>query len=201
MDLDEVDAAAKKIISLLHELEGPANQLEAVIKQVEDSVYGTDLLGKALKGAGSSVGGLAKHQQQTLAGIRTLLKNANAMGQNLQTMAARHRTNDEQHGTEIGRISTNGDLPASPRLAGGAQPGPDPATADRVVRAPQETVAPAADTTAAPPPPAPVKPIGNTDAGSDYHRPDAPTLDYNHHKDEPTDAQFRGTGPGARQVI
>ncbi|MFI9782682.1 hypothetical protein ACIHEI_04095 [Kitasatospora sp. NPDC051984] len=200
IDLDEVDAAAKKIMSLLQELEGPANQLEAVIKQVEESVYGTDLLGKALKGSGSSVGGLSKHQQQTLTGIRALLKNANAMGQNLQTMAARHRTNDEEHSGKIGQISTSGDMPASPHLAG-AQPATDRVGTDRVIRAPHETLAPETDSTPIPPPPAAIKPIGNTDAGDDYHRADAPTLDYNHHKARTTDEQVRGSGPGTRQVI
>ncbi|KDN82105.1 hypothetical protein KCH_61210 [Kitasatospora cheerisanensis KCTC 2395] len=118
IDLDEVESAAKTIMGLLKELEGPANRLEAKVKQVEASVYGTDLVGKALQGAGSSVGGLGKHQEQVLAGIRTLMQNATAMGQNLQSMAARHRANDEQHGSEIGRIAADGDMPADPRLPG-----------------------------------------------------------------------------------
>ncbi|PJN21031.1 hypothetical protein [Kitasatospora sp. CB02891] len=192
VDLDEVEAAAKKIMDLLHELEGPANHLEAVVKQVEDSVYGTDLVGKALKGGGSSVGGLSKHQQQALQGIRELMKNATAVGQNLQAMASRHRANDELHSTEIGRIATNGDLPAAPRLSGVVDAVP--------ASLPSAPRVPAADPVPTPPPPAPVAPIGDTGVGDGYHGPDAPTLDYNHHKDIP-DPIRGGGGPGTRQVI
>jgi len=191
LDLDEVDAAAKKIMSLLAELEGPANQLEAMVKQVEESVYGTDLVGKALKGGGSAVGGLSKHQQQVLEGIRELMKNATAVGQNLQTMAARHRTNDEYHSTEIGKITTNGDMPAAPRVPGGP--------VETAAPLPSEARTPAADPTPTPPPPAAIKPIGDTSSGDDYHGPDAPTLDYNHHKDFP-DPIRGGGGPGMRVI-
>ncbi|MFD8595251.1 WXG100 family type VII secretion target [Kitasatospora sp. NPDC059646] len=197
IDLDEVESAAKTIMGLLKELEGPANRLEAKVKQVEDSVYGTDLVGKALQGAGSSVGGLGKHQEQVLAGIRTLIQNATAMGQNLQAMAARHRANDEQHGAEIGRISADGDMPADPRLPGNlsAPVGTVPASLPGVPDEPSVDPRPTP-----PPPPAPVAPIGDTDTDTDYHRPDAPTLDYNHH-DEVVEALRGGGGGGSRQLI
>ncbi|MFJ5921366.1 hypothetical protein ACIQF6_02040 [Kitasatospora sp. NPDC092948] len=191
LDLDEVETAAKKIMSLLAELEGPANHLEAVVKQVEGSVYGTDLVGKALKGGGSAVGGLDKHQQQVLEGIRELMKNATAVGQNLQTMAARHRANDELQGGEIGKISTHGDMPAAPRVPGGPVEVTAPLSSENRV--------PAADPVT-PPPPTPVASIGNTNTDDGYQSVEAPKLDYNHHKDIP-DPIRGGGGPGMRQVI
>ncbi|MFC8718560.1 WXG100 family type VII secretion target [Kitasatospora sp. NPDC057198] len=118
IDLDEVEAAAKKILGLLDELSGPANQLEAKVKQVKETVYGTDLVGKAIQGGSSSVGGLADHQEQVLQGIRTLIQNATAVGENLQSMAARHRANDEQQATALGGVMGDGTMPAGPRLAG-----------------------------------------------------------------------------------
>ncbi|WP_143200096.1 hypothetical protein [Kitasatospora sp. CB01950] len=200
IDIDEVESAAKKIIDLLNELEGPANQLEAKIKQVEESVYGTDLLGKAFKGGGSSVGGLGKHQEQVLTGIRELMKNATAVGQNLQSMAARHRINDEEYSTQIGRITTNGDMPAAPRVPGGSSGSVESVPAsDRVIGAPVETVVAADREPTPPPPPAPIAPIGNTEATEGYHKPDAPTLEYNH-AEERADV-LRGGGPGSRQLI
>ncbi len=108
IDLDEVEAASKKIMGLLDELNGPANKLEAAVKQVQESVYGTDLLGKALLGGSSSVGGLAQHQEQVLAGIRTLMQNATAVGENLQTMVARHRANDDQQAAAMGQVIPTG---------------------------------------------------------------------------------------------
>ncbi|QKW22525.1 hypothetical protein HUT16_28670 [Kitasatospora sp. NA04385] len=118
IDLDEVEAAAKKILGLLDELNGPANKLAAKVKQVQESVYGTDLVGKALQGGSSSVGGLAQHQEQVLAGIQALMQNATAVGENLRTMAARHRANDDQQATSLGGITDTGALPADPQLAG-----------------------------------------------------------------------------------
>ncbi|GJF33973.1 hypothetical protein KNE206_66730 [Kitasatospora sp. NE20-6] len=118
IDLGEVESAAKKILGLLDELKGPANRLEARVKQVQESVYGTDLVGKALQGGSSSVGGLAQHQEQVLAGIRVLIQNATAVGENLRTMAARHRANDGQQATALGGITDTGTLPTGPHLAG-----------------------------------------------------------------------------------
>ncbi|WP_371483617.1 hypothetical protein [Kitasatospora sp. NBC_00315] len=118
IDLDEVQSSAKTILGLLKELEGPANQLEAAVKQVQASVYGVDLLGKSLQGSGSSVGGLGQHQEQVMAGIRVLMQNATAMGENLVAMAARHEANDQQHAAELTRIGATGTTPAAPVLAG-----------------------------------------------------------------------------------
>ncbi|MGW4805409.1 WXG100 family type VII secretion target [Kitasatospora sp. NPDC004272] len=117
IDLDEVEAAAKKILGLLDELTGPANQLAAKVKQVQATVYGTDLVGKAIQGGSSSVGGLAEHQEQVLQGIGVLIQNATAVGQNLQSMAARHRANDDQQATMLGGITDTGTMPAGPSLA------------------------------------------------------------------------------------
>ncbi len=124
IDLDEVQSSAKTILGLLKELEGPANQLEAAVKQVQESVYGAELLGKSLQGSSSSVGGLGQHQEQVLAGIRVLLQNATAMGDNLVTMAARHEANDYQHAAELARISGTGTMSADPVVDSITRPAP-----------------------------------------------------------------------------
>ncbi|MFF4338923.1 hypothetical protein ACFY00_03155 [Kitasatospora sp. NPDC001540] len=118
IDLDEVEAAAKKILGLLDELSGPANQLAAKVKQVKETVYGTDLIGKAIQGGSSSVGGLAEHQEQVLQGIQVLIQNATAVGENLQSMVARHRANDDQQAAALGTLMGDGTMPAGPGLAG-----------------------------------------------------------------------------------
>ncbi|GLW53609.1 hypothetical protein [Kitasatospora phosalacinea] len=117
IDLDEVEAAAKKILGLLDELNGPANQLAAKVKQVKETVYGTDLVGKAIQGGSSSVGGIAEHQEQVLEGIRVLIQNATAVGENLQSMVARHRANDDQQAAALGGVMGTGTMPAGPGLA------------------------------------------------------------------------------------
>ncbi|MEV7216243.1 hypothetical protein AB0O31_24530 [Kitasatospora cineracea] len=197
IDLDEVEAASKKIMGLLDELNGPANKLEAAVKQVQESVYGTDLLGKALLGGSSSVGGLAQHQEQVLEGIRTLMQNATAVGENLQTMVARHRANDDEQAAAMGQVipagtpsapvgqTTTGVMPASlplaPRLpllepdTVEAVPASLPLAPMRPLLEPDPVPEPTP-----PPPPAPITPIGSTDPGVGYHDPDAPELDYNH---------------------
>ncbi|WP_405009657.1 WXG100 family type VII secretion target [Kitasatospora sp. NBC_01539] len=209
IDLGEVEAAAKKILGLLGELKGPANKLSAAVKQVQESVYGTDLLGKALQGSGSSVGGLAQHQEQVLEGIRTLLQNATAVGENLQSMVARHRTNDDEHATSIGRIADTGTMPVGPQLAGLTTGGTAQATPAYAVHGrllgtePMEELRPRMmegrrlepqpmvqatpqhighrpiEDPSVLAPPPAVEPLGNTDPGVEYHDPDAPTLDYN----------------------
>ncbi|KIQ64885.1 hypothetical protein TR51_12335 [Kitasatospora griseola] len=137
IDLDEVQAAAKTIAALLEEMQGPFAQLEAHINMVADSVYGTDLLGKALTGGSSSVGGFNKHQKDVLAGIKLLLSNATTMGANLQTMAARHQANDENHASELSRITT-GDgtplTPTTPAVSPSPTPTPSPTPAPRPPR-------------------------------------------------------------------
>ncbi|MEV4556783.1 hypothetical protein AB0K51_07265 [Kitasatospora sp. NPDC049285] len=196
IDLDEVQSSAKTIMGLLKELEGPANQLEAAVKQVQASVYGTDLLGKSLQGGGSSVGGLAQHQEQVMAGIRVLMQNATAMGENLLTMAARHEANDEQQASELTRISDTGAMPLSPVVAGlpagtvsatpqTLQPAhlaqPDEVAEMSPRLRPMEEVPAERGTPAVDPitPPAPIGPVSVPDAGVDYHDPNAPELHYN----------------------
>ncbi|MDR3033894.1 MAG: hypothetical protein LBV78_12450 [Kitasatospora sp.] len=215
IDLDEVEAASKKIMGLLDELNGPANKLEAAVKQVQESVYGTDLLGKALLGGSSSVGGLAQHQEQVLAGIRTLMQNATAVGENLQSMVARHRANDEEQAAAMGQVIPAGtpsapvgqaptgtmpaSLPLAPRL-----PLLEPDTVDAVPASlplaplrPLLEPDPVTEPTP-PPPPAPITPIGNTDPGVGYHDPDAPELDYNH--PNPLMRPGYGGGAGPRMI-
>ncbi|MGW4813702.1 hypothetical protein ACWEPB_18975 [Kitasatospora cineracea] len=215
IDLDEVEAASKKIMGLLDELSGPANKLEAAVKQVQESVYGTDLLGKALLGGSSSVGGLAQHQEQVLAGIRTLMQNATAVGENLQTMVARHRANDDEQAAAMGQVIPTGtlsapvgqaptgavpaSLPLAPRLpllepdTVGAVPASLPDAPLRPLLEPDPVPEPTP-----PPPPAPITPIGNTDPGVGYHDPDAPELDYNH--PNPLLRPGYGGGAGPRMI-
>lgn len=114
IDLTEVETAAKLIRSMLDDLETPTNHLEAVVKQIQASVYGSDLLGKALQGGGSSVGGLAQHQEQVLAGIRQYMQNSAAMAQNLLVMVERHRATDDLQATELMRILDGSPASASP---------------------------------------------------------------------------------------
>ncbi|WP_441246574.1 hypothetical protein [Kitasatospora sp. McL0602] len=157
IDLEEVESAAKLIRSMLDDLAEPANHLEAVVKQVQKSVYGSDLLGKSLTGGSSSVGGVDVHQQQVLEGIRSYLTNSGAMAANLLQMVESHRLTDGQNSQDLDKIlkdggsgSGSGSSPASP---------PPPSS----------------------PPPAPVSaptPIKDKDPG--YVPPAAPTLDYNH---------------------
>ncbi|MFJ4674418.1 MULTISPECIES: hypothetical protein [unclassified Kitasatospora] len=222
IDLDEVEAAAKKIMGLLDELNGPANKLEAAVKQVQESVYGTDLLGKALLGGSSSVGGLAQHQEQVLAGIRTLMQNATAVGENLQSMVARHRANDDEQAAVIGRITDTGAMPTDPQLPGalsstvGTTPvGTVPASLPDGPRLPllepdgvQAVPASLPDAPlrpllepdgvqhpTPPPPPTPITPIGDTNPGVGYHDPDAPELDYNHPNPLMRPGYAGGAGP------
>ncbi|MCX4751311.1 hypothetical protein OG455_38420 [Kitasatospora sp. NBC_01287] len=122
IDLDAVDDTAKKINGLLDELTTATAKLNAVIQQVQPSVYGTDGLGKALTGGSSSVGGLADHQKQVLTGIQDYLSNSTAMAQNLTLMSQRHRENDGQQAANLKGIGT-GD-PTSPTLPD-ADPAPE----------------------------------------------------------------------------
>ncbi|AUG76711.1 hypothetical protein CFP65_1837 [Kitasatospora sp. MMS16-BH015] len=153
IDLDEVESAAKLIRSMLDDLEEPTNHLEAVVKQVKPTVYGADLLGDALVGKTSALGGVGDHQQQVLEGIRTFLTTSGIVAANLLKMAQSHRDTDDQNSQDLHKILRDGGTPP----VGGQVTPPVPA--------PAPTPAPA-------PAPAP------TDPG--YVAPKAPTLDYNH---------------------
>ena len=179
IDLDEVQSSAKAIMGLLKELEGPANQLEAAVKQVQESVYGAELLGKSLQGSSSSVGGLGQHQEQVMAGIRVLMQNATAMGDNLLAMAARHEANDQLHAAELTRIGGTATTPALPVVAG------MPSGAESPLR---PLLLPDSDQPAIPAvepitPPRPITPVSVPDAGVGYHDPAAPELHYNDNPD------------------
>ncbi|OKJ16162.1 WXG100 family type VII secretion target [Kitasatospora sp. CB01950] len=183
IDLDEVQAAAKQIAALLEELQGPYAQLEAHINMVEDTVYGTDLLGKSLTGGSSKVGGFSKHQKDVLSGIKLLLANATTMGANLKTMAARHQANDEEHASELSRIVSGDGAPLAPSVPSVPASGPAPAP----VAAPAPEPAPA-------PAPAPAP-----DAGG-YHTQDGPSLEYNKPKPPPEPHGPGGGGPGRNLI-
>ncbi|MEU3496745.1 hypothetical protein [Kitasatospora cineracea] len=203
IDLDEVQAAAKTIAGLLDELNGPMNQLEAKVKQVQDKVYGSDLLGKSLIGETSGIGGLGTHQTQVLEGIREFLRNAAAVGANLQTMAARHQSVDEEHAADLRRLGTETGGTGATAVDAVAKTQPAvplsaplipavPASEGVPVSAEVPSV-PAGQPVSAPAPaPAPAPGIG-------YHDPTAPDLDYN--KPAPPPETHTGGGGGQRNYI
>jgi len=179
IELDVVEASAKQIQGLLDDLEAPAARLEAAVRQIRPSVYGTDALGRALSGSSSSVGGLADHQQQVLQGIRQFLQNSAKLADNLQTVCRNHRATDEQQATALQAITG---VSATP-VTGTVQAVPASMTTARtapVVNAPASS----------PPAPDPAEPL--------YQTPAAPTLEYNHPRPDPQ--SHAGPG-GGRQLI
>ncbi|MFJ4674423.1 hypothetical protein [Kitasatospora sp. NPDC088783] len=191
IDLDEVQAAATAIAGLLDELNGPVNQLEAEVKQVQDAVYGTDLLGKALVGDSSAVGGLGAHQTQVLEGIKAFLQNAAAVAANLRTMAARHQSIDEEHVADLRRITTTGGDggTGSGGTGGGGAGGTVPLPVTAPLSGPPSAPVPLPVTAPLSGPPSAPVPAAVPEPGSapetapapgiGYHDPTAPDLDYN----------------------
>lgn len=101
IDLQEVEAAARKIRSLVAELEPHTAEVEAAVQGVSRSAYGTDPVGAALLGGGSVAGGLVEHQQQAVEGIRRYLRNSAAMADNLLLMCRHYREADDGHAAEL----------------------------------------------------------------------------------------------------
>ncbi|MFD0274500.1 hypothetical protein ACFVHB_11430 [Kitasatospora sp. NPDC127111] len=111
IDLDEVEAAARKIQALVQELEPHAAKVEAAVRRVSPAAYGTDQLGRALLGGGAAagtgagagagagpwVGGLIGHQEQALQGMRRYLWNSGRMAENLLQMCRHYREADGSH--------------------------------------------------------------------------------------------------------
>ncbi|MET9617422.1 hypothetical protein [Kitasatospora indigofera] len=155
IDLDEVEAAAKKIRTMLDDLEAPAARLEAVIKQIQPTVYGTDNVGKSLTGGTSSVGGLSEHQQQVFEGVKRYLQNSAQLAANLELMCQRYRATDEARAVDLRALD-----------GGRGETEPVPASLPTV----QEPPIPQKD------PVTLTVPHGQTDV---YHDPTAPELDYN----------------------
>lgn len=156
VDLEQVEAAAKMIQTMLDDLEGPTAQLKAAVEQIKPTVYGTDRLAKSLTGATGSVGGLAEHQTQVLEGIQRFLANSAQVAANLRTVVANYRDVDESNATSL-RAIEGAEAPIA-RVA------PDPR--DKPV-----TVVVAGETGG------PVKSDSNFDSAG------APTLDYNYWAD------------------
>jgi hypothetical protein len=104
VDLEQVEAAAKMIQTMLDDLEGPTAQLKATVEQIKPTVYGTDRLAKSLTGATGSVGGLAEHQTQVLEGIQKFLANSAQVAANLRTVVANYREVDESNATSLRAI-------------------------------------------------------------------------------------------------
>ncbi|MFI6850119.1 hypothetical protein OG535_04480 [Kitasatospora sp. NBC_00085] len=101
IDLKEVEAAARKIRSLVAELEPHTVKVETAVRGVSRAAYGTDPVGSALLGGGSGVGGLVEHQQQAVEAIRRYLRNSAAMADNLLLMCRHYREADDGHAAEL----------------------------------------------------------------------------------------------------
>ncbi|WP_371493544.1 hypothetical protein OG871_38720 [Kitasatospora sp. NBC_00374] len=119
IDLQEVEAAARKIRSLVAELEPHTAEVEAAVQGVSRAEYGTESVGAALLGGGSGVGGLVEHQKQAVEGIRRYLQNSAAMADNLLLMCRHYREADDGHAAEL--LGILGE--AGGQAAGGQAPG------------------------------------------------------------------------------
>ncbi|MFJ9518023.1 hypothetical protein ACIRPK_07105 [Kitasatospora sp. NPDC101801] len=152
VDLEQVEAAAKMIQTMLDDLERPTAELQATVEQIKPTVYGTDRLAKSLTGTTGSVGGLADHQKQVLDGIKQFLANSAQVAENLRLMVANYRSVDESNATSL-RAIEGAEAPVAPVSQEG--------------RTKPVTVVVAGETGAA----------GQAD--SSFDSADAPTLDYN----------------------
>ncbi|WP_354637117.1 hypothetical protein [Kitasatospora camelliae] len=169
IDLEQVEAAAKMIQTMLDDLERPTAELKATVEQIKPTVYGTDRLAKSLTGSTGSVGGLAEHQTQVLEGIEKFLANSAQVAANLRLMVANYNTVDESNATSL-RAIEGGDAPVAQA---------PPTTRDKPV-----TVVVAGETG------------GPVTAQSSFSSADAPTLDYNTWEDpEPPSHSGGGSGP------
>ncbi|BFV61101.1 hypothetical protein KCMC57_up62050 [Kitasatospora sp. CMC57] len=169
VDLEQVEAAAKMIQTMLDDLERPTAELQAAVDQIKPTVYGTDRLAKSLTGSTSSVGGLADHQKQVLDGIKQFLANSAQVAENLRLMVANYRTVDESNATSL-RAIEGANAPVAPIPQEG--------------RTKPVTVVVAGETGEA----------GKAD--SSFASADAPTLDYNTWDDpEPPPHSSGGSGP------
>ncbi|MEV4615288.1 hypothetical protein AB0K43_22270 [Kitasatospora sp. NPDC049258] len=177
IDLDEVEAAAKAIRTMLDDLEGPTARLEAVLKQIKPTVYGTDAVGKSLTGGGSSVGGVPEHQQQVFEGVKKYLANSAQLASNLELICQRYRQTDDAHAAELGRLN-------------GARAEGDPVAAAHVTqvtpRVPQKDPITLTSTP--------------TQDGPAYHNPDAPELDYNE-REAVSDEEPHAPAGGGRNML
>ncbi|MEU9126822.1 hypothetical protein AB0D08_01685 [Kitasatospora sp. NPDC048540] len=160
IDLDEVEAAAKAIRTMLDDMEAPTARLEAVIKQIKPTAYGTDAVGKSLTGGGSSVGGIPEHQQQVFDGVKKYLANSAQLAANLELMCQQYRQTDDAQATELRRLNgsrADGDpVPVTPAHITPRVPQKDPVTL----------------TTSGEPAP-------------EFHNPDKPDLEYNERDSDP----------------
>lgn len=170
VDLEQVEAAAKMIQTMLDDLEGPTAQLKAAVDQIKPTVYGTDRLAKSLTGATGSVGGLADHQKQVLDGIQKFLANSAQVAANLRTVVANYRSVDESNATSL-RAIEGADAPIAPVK-------PDPRNKPVTVVVAGETGSPVT-------------------ADSSFDSAAAPTLDYNAWEDPepPPPHPSGGSGP------
>ncbi|WP_431682999.1 hypothetical protein [Kitasatospora sp. KL5] len=171
IDLEQVEAAAKMIQTMLDDLERPTAELKAAVQQIKPTVYGTDRLAKSLTGSTGSVGGLADHQEQVLEGIQKFLANSAQVAANLRLMVANYTAADESNAMSL-RAIEGADAPVAQV---------PPTTRDKPV-----TVVVAGETG------------GPVTAQSGFTSADAPTLDYNAWEDPEPPPSHSGGGSGPK---
>ncbi|MCX5213453.1 hypothetical protein OG689_30010 [Kitasatospora sp. NBC_00240] len=117
IEIQEVEAAARRIQAAVRELEPPAGTVGTAVGRVSRAAYGTDPLGVALLGDGRGADGLVGHQERALDGIRRYLRNSAAMAENLLLMCREYREADAGHAAELEGI-LRGAAPAPPAPIG-----------------------------------------------------------------------------------
>ncbi|MEU6236826.1 hypothetical protein [Kitasatospora sp. NPDC047058] len=120
IDLDEVEAAARRIQSLVRELEPFAAKVEAAVRQASPASYGTGPVGAALLGGESASGGLAGQQGRALQGVHRYLGNSGRMAENLLLMCRQYRETDGGHAAALNGLVGSAGSPVLPPAAGTA---------------------------------------------------------------------------------
>ncbi|MFJ3787286.1 hypothetical protein [Kitasatospora sp. NPDC090091] len=128
IDLEEVEAAAKRIQSLVRELEPLAAKVEAAVRQVGPASYGTGPVGTALLGGAPGAGGLIGQQARALQGVHRFLGNSGRMAENLLLMCRQYREADGGHVAALKELLGSPGVPVLPAEAGAVPGGSGPST-------------------------------------------------------------------------
>ncbi|MCG6493144.1 hypothetical protein [Kitasatospora sp. A2-31] len=136
IDLEEVEAAARRIQSLVRELEPLAAAVEAAVRQVAPVSYGTGPVGAALLGAGPGsggpgTGGLVGQQARALQGVHRFLGNSGRMAENLLLMCRQYREADGGHVAALKELLGSSGVPGLPPEAGAVPGGRGPSAPAR----------------------------------------------------------------------
>ncbi|WP_395296555.1 hypothetical protein ACF9IK_26255 [Kitasatospora hibisci] len=131
IELEEVEAAASRIRSLVRELEPLAAEVEAAVRQVAPASYGTGPVGTALLGGGPGTVGLIGQQAQTLQGVHRFLGNSGRMAENLLLMCRQYREADGGHVAALKELIGSSGVPGLPAEAGTVPDGRGPSAPTR----------------------------------------------------------------------